>query len=338
MEAVSRKTISRKASDSFYIQRGIAIFFVICAHCSYYDSKIQRISALLGTIGVPIFFILSGFFSYRISDNKLFLRKISRDIIIPWLVWGVITYCISILGGNENNSFSSFVLWVIGYHTWLYYVPCLVVCKIIYQFIKLRCLNSVLILAGIFQYVLITIWEKNILFGTLYQNILFWLPFYSMGVLMREMKVFLKEPEGQRRKLIVTGCLFVWLSQIYLGLIEPTYFNIISFIYEIIAFAFIYYLSFLIVQSKVLNTILSKIGKESYFIYFFHMQIAKNIVDLLTGGLFANLEGLCNVWVIVARPAFMLLASHLSYRLIIAIASKLKIRNKLWILGIKSQV
>ena len=42
-------------SKTIYIMKALAIITVIMAHCTYGDSDIQRVTDIIGTVGVPIF-------------------------------------------------------------------------------------------------------------------------------------------------------------------------------------------------------------------------------------------------------------------------------------------
>lgn len=119
-----------KFSDTAYIMKGLAILSVIFAHCVYDDPNIQRGSSIIGTIGVPVFLVLSAiFFDTKESSRSLIQKKLQR-LILPWILWGTVTYIISCLSNNSPSIFGG-IKWIFGNYTWLYFVPVLLICFIL---------------------------------------------------------------------------------------------------------------------------------------------------------------------------------------------------------------
>lgn len=62
-------------SDALYRLRGIAIMTVIAAHCIYKNESLQVLTDIIGTIGVPIFLVLNGFFINMNQDVGDFIKN-----------------------------------------------------------------------------------------------------------------------------------------------------------------------------------------------------------------------------------------------------------------------
>lgn len=105
-----------KKSNTLYIIRAFAILSVILAHMPFTEAHpvAECIRNTLGQIGVAVFFTVSGYFYKRKKgDTASFWKKKAKGIIIPWLLFAVLTYAFSCV---LNRSFSpiSLVKWVFG--------------------------------------------------------------------------------------------------------------------------------------------------------------------------------------------------------------------------------
>lgn len=176
----------KNVSDALYVLKAFGIFSVAAAHCVSNGGAIDRVLGICGTIGVPIFLVLSGvFFEHNYSILEFFIRKWKR-IIVPWIVWGVGTYVLSVLSLGTDISLVGCVNWILGNRTWLYFVPVLLICMLI---LKIRCncaflcivigvsiLSNTLTILGVF---------RNTQYLTNYQNVLNWILFFAIGIILR---------------------------------------------------------------------------------------------------------------------------------------------------------
>lgn len=280
MRLLSRSRLIYTDSDFFYRLRGIAIISVACAHCLQLSNPIlSKIGALLGTIGVPIFFICSGYFFKRI--DKASLKKKCNSIILPWIIWGSFSYSLSVYLSSGGLSFYEWFLYLIGHGTWLYYVPVYLLIILFYSILPAR-------LGGIDIVVIFTSLSSNILsyigvfdfahdYITLYQNPLNFILFFAVGRLVRRynnssiirVKVFM---------LILIMIIAMLLVYCFIIVdLKAVYTNPYSILFELLSIIII---SVFLSQFK-FRHLLQYLGKNSYIIYFLHMQVGIGIVNAL---------------------------------------------------------
>lgn len=95
-------------SKAVYIMKAIAIVFVAMAHCTYIDADIQRVTDIIGTIGVPIFLITGGLYYNNNRSWGEFVKNKLKRIVVPWILWGCGTYILHIV--NDHSSIVAFDL------------------------------------------------------------------------------------------------------------------------------------------------------------------------------------------------------------------------------------
>lgn len=141
----------KSTSNFFYSLRGLAIISVAYAHClSLSHENIQRLGAVIGLIGVPIFFLCSGLYFKKQHWDTL-TKKIFYGIVLPWIIWGICNFCISLSLGNTNPTVRSLLAYILGYGTWLYYIPVYIILRIFYNKFdsNIFLLTSILISIGL---------------------------------------------------------------------------------------------------------------------------------------------------------------------------------------------
>lgn len=278
--------INREQSSELYCLRGIAMYFVVCAHCTYEFSSMQYITSILGLIGVPILFALSGFFVDVQSTRRRFWEKKLFTIIIPWILWGIITYIIHSLS-DKTFSIIELLNWIMGFNTWLYFVPVLIMLLAIFRLIANHdCLIVLGIVLSITSNIL-TI-NKTICFKfiTPYQNPFNWMLFFAIGVLIKR--------KGLLDCLLQRSSIFIPVIIVSLGMVIiylkfnsiPYYWTNLSIPFELACVIIALY------STKVLRyiTLLIDVGKKSYPIYFLHMQIGTNFIIRIKALFNLNIE------------------------------------------------
>ncbi len=262
--------ITQQQSNAFYALKALAIAFVVMAHVGYDNHTVLRISNLLGTIGVPAFFFSSGFFFSSTQEAGVFWRKKWCTIVVPWIFWTLVTYSVSLLIGNESFAIMSAIQWGLGYLTWLYFVPVILVCFAVCRF----CSKNYFLVIVIALFVLSNIHTTSIgggiynVYVTVYQNPFNWIGFFALGILIRRyMYLF---TEQLRSKYTHAACLTIWLvvSAAYVAYAEPTYWAPCAWAYESLSIAALYIISSHLASFGLLRSI----GTCTYPIYFMHMQ------------------------------------------------------------------
>ena len=129
-------TINPKISSQIWCLKIIAIFTIFFAHMPLSDKNVLsdnymfvRLFSLLGMVGVPIFFIISG---YLYKSGKI-LNK-AQNLLIPLVIWGFATYVLHCFNlGLSSFSIKDLVLWILGYNCYLYFVPVLFTIILLYN-------------------------------------------------------------------------------------------------------------------------------------------------------------------------------------------------------------
>ena len=121
------------------LAKGMAIFLMVCGHTSIPIS----ISNWIWSFHMPLFFIVSGmlFFPKRYLSFITFVKKRCRTLLLPWIVFTIVTICYSPteslnLLSNCNNLFA------------LWFLPVLFITELIgYYIVKIRFWGGKLIFA-----------------------------------------------------------------------------------------------------------------------------------------------------------------------------------------------
>lgn len=118
------------------VVKGFAILVVICAHCIA-DILIipKQLDFILHVFSMPLFMMASGFlFSFRDTWTTFLRKKISR-LLVPYLVFGLLTILLRTIGGSisrgEVSIGRAFVGLLLGDYYWFLYALFIfmVVCK-----------------------------------------------------------------------------------------------------------------------------------------------------------------------------------------------------------------
>lgn len=192
-------------SRAFYVIKAFAILCVIFAHCTYKTTPLaQKTTNLIGIIGVPIFLISSGLFFNIKEDAKNFWRKKFKGIVVPWIVFGILTYFISVVTGNPFGLLN-LLLWVVGYGTWLYYVTILLLYYLLFRTIKWDGLPYLMIVVWIVSIILdaFGINPLSNLIGS-FLNIFSRIGFFAIGILLRKSNLLDVKSPQMPIKIILT--------------------------------------------------------------------------------------------------------------------------------------
>ncbi|MHC1682798.1 MAG: acyltransferase family protein [Clostridiaceae bacterium] len=275
-----------------YIVKAFAVISIVSAHCGLVQSEfseinqiISRIIRSIGALGVPIFYVVSGFlFSKNKKSFIVFFKSKITSLIIPWILCGSAVYLYVALRKGEVT-LSNWILWILngGY---LYYLTVLMIFYLIYfYFYKSKifiygsmALSFTSILAtSLFLYQLIIPFKIDP-----YINPLNWMLYFSTGLVIGRNNLLLtvvKFVLRKRRLLILSMLLFfimlvIAFSDTYLG-----YWRIFFIPVEFVAFLVVLGFSFILSEKK--NNLLTLVGLESYSIYLLHFPIAGIVANLL---------------------------------------------------------
>ena len=290
--------LTKEESKVIDILKCIAILSVISAHVIQYSevNLIAKIASIFwgkfSCIGVVVFFIIGGFlYSRNDGDDAIFWKKKLFRIIIPWMLAAIITYIIGFMLGLPLGVYECFK-WVFGSGTWFYYIVVytffLLIFKWIYKY------NAVLYtLIGI-QAVALALASFDVSitinggFFTDYLNPLYWIGYFSVGILIRRYGIN-KRIENNKKKVFVVSALLVIASLIFLCVNKiNTYFDIVTMIFGVSSTVLITMFAYKMNQYRI-ATFIGQVGTYSYCIYLWHMQFLQGLFSKIPNNIFETL-------------------------------------------------
>ena len=211
-----------KTREYIYLLKAFAIFSVVCAHASVEPEQsstvvyfVIRLMSSIGTAGVPIFFLLSGYLFY---DNhyewKEFIRRKCISILLPWffcetLVW---LYVVLRKGGISFKAWFEFML---GVNHSTYYMTILLCFFVVFWHMKkyVNCLLVCMVLSVIsilaYGWKIPYISEWNHLAITVYLNPLLWMIYFILGMLIKRKDYLCRLAEYSKKYLPIYSILLV---------------------------------------------------------------------------------------------------------------------------------
>lgn len=253
------QSITKKESDLIWRLKGIAVFTIFFAHMPYSGTEvsINYIFNFFGMIGVPTFFIISGFLDY---GSQFKLSKNIRNLFIPLIIFGGGGYALA----HYNTQLTLFDLladllsWLYGCGSWLYFVPVLFWCKIItrprneiYQFalLVISVISIIMTSCGKITY--------NDYF-TPYTNPFNFLIYFWVGRYVRKYEVNILD----NKLLFYSFITIIIVLSCWKEL--PNYFSIFAIPSSLAAYVILYRLASIM-------RIGEKVGHLSYVIYLIHL-------------------------------------------------------------------
>ena len=320
-----------RQSNLFYNLRAFAILSVAYAHAlDLQNDLLARVGALMGLIGVPIFFICSGYYYKPVPLNKAFFQKKCTTIVAPWLIWGTFAFVLSLFLSDNiqrgNTLLVDYALYLSGYHTWLYFVPVYIVTILLFQWVKP---SKGLLFLAIGMTVLsccVTFFLKPEIGMTPFQNPLNWIGFYAMGICLKKYLDVILE---KKALVISAGCLAAIASGAYIVLSEWTvsYWHPVSIIFEISAFCLL-----LPVAQRINGNFFRWQGMNSYALYFLHMQLGIASANVI----FRWLPIQSDTVTLLLKPSIVILISMLYVGMFVYAFGRMRVSNWGKYLGIKS--
>lgn len=267
-------------NESISVSKAIAILCVIVAHTTFnnFPEILSALFARIGSMGVPVFMIISGYLFHVKEDIGGFIKKKFRTIIIPWWFCGIVMYIYTYLRMGDDINIAGLLKFVLGKGSYLYYMTVLMCCYIIFYYPMKKKFNAVFIVAilmSVISHQLTAIGIMDVIGN--YLNIFNWIGFFSIGVIMQQYGIEHVQRIIHRHKIIlifVWGCLFV--CGIFIDKDGYGYFSHLGMIMELIS-------SFLIISlsERIHGKRIVYVGDISFSIYLIHMAIVPIIFKLL---------------------------------------------------------
>lgn len=269
-----------KRIEVFDILKFFGIIYVMCAHLSpvaIQDGINIKFSILfdsIGALGVPIFFLIAGYFFKNNKKNiKDFFRNKIKTIYIPWIFIGTIVY-ISVFYFQHSLSAFNYLKFIMGYGSYLYFLTVLNILYLIY--FKLKDYKLFLHFTSFISVVSIFLTCYFGLNTFSYINVFNWIIYFNLGIYINKYKL-LEKIEAFCVKYLFGFVLLLILSfgiHLYKN-ISIGYWTIDGFIIILVNMCFL-----LGINKKINITwnFAKYIGKNSLSFYLIHMPIAGVIV------------------------------------------------------------
>jgi hypothetical protein len=181
-----------RTNNMLNVAKFLAIISVIVAHSrSTNYNYLSTITERLGTLGVLTFLIIGGYY-FNIDKYGFvpFFKNKLKTIVIPWVFTGTVIYLVGL-----HFDLIDWLLWIIGYKTYLYYLTVIMSCFLVlsvfnkknhlYFFVFLTTLSIFLTSYGYIDLLVFKLSKGTIVFYN-YLNIFNWLGVFSIGVLLKK--------------------------------------------------------------------------------------------------------------------------------------------------------
>lgn len=330
---ISKNDLGEDLSKTLYVLRAYAIICVAAAHCgNFIYPQAEIIRSLIGTMGVPCFMICSGYFFNYFQDAKIFWKKKIRAIIIPWIVWGGITFSVMVVHGGKVLALDEAIRWIIGYKTWLYFVPVLLSCFVLFRISVKKswlALNLVLFVCSWSLTYTEVFMTNNII--TLYQIPFNYTGFFMLGYILKEYDLKKLLDLSNAVKIGTCAC-FIALFLFYGAYAKGIGYwrSLCSIPFELIACIVMFWFADILKNKKLLYDI----GRKSFFIYFVHMEIGNGLARvMLFHWLPTNLgKGECIIAFI--KPIVIVVITYLVYICIKKVVLMIGLERYMWIISV----
>ena len=269
--------VSADVSQLLTQLRGMAIISVILAHTSSMtsgsnsvDKFVSNAFDVFGIIGVPLFFVISGYLYSAQIPFKLFFFKKIRKIILPWFLAGLTVYLVSAPFGIQSSAlnFSDAVSFIFGIKSLFWYMPLQCFFYLFFFFISKK-LYLNLFFMGIN---ILMLSMRGDLFGlNPYLNPFNWIGFFSLGIVARQNSHKLLSALNfvSIHERLCIALLFLVFISVYRVKSSSAYFGIDSLILELTAIViFVYWLG-----KSDKNNLLIFLGTNSFFVFLYHMPV-----------------------------------------------------------------
>ena len=300
---------------------------VVCAHNTYDNFILQRITDIFGSVGVPIFLIRSGFFLNQHESTKTFWLKKLKSIVIPWVIISLCLYLFCIRKNLPSFNLLDCFLFCIGYGTWLYYIFILLVYYAAFRLLReewfLYVAISLFILSNVLDVYGVN-WLSNI--TTPYLNFFNRIGYFAIGVIFKKTKLFDYLMLNKVLSVICAslvlplGLLFIWWWN---GILP----SLLLIVYRLL---FVYFV-FIVANQISKNKILISIGKDTYLIYFLHLQFGLGLASHLLRSIHVSNQ----ILIFLFKPFIALISILVGIIILRKLVSLLRLERFAWIVGLR---
>lgn len=300
LEKTDNKNMNQDTSNLILVLKALAIYCVVCAHtasvsdvASFQNKMAGSLLNYLGTMGVPVFFVVSGYLFQ--NNKKAFAEFWKRKLIllfIPWffcetMLW---FYIVIRKGGIGIRQWFFFI---IGYKHTTYYLTVLIVFYLIFWWLKkdwqLYMATFISIVSMLSTEWGIGINFLNHLFGTFYLNPLNWMSFFVLGIFISKRKALDKLANIAWRILPFLFTFSVFYFALHENREALFYFSKFSFVGHMINILLFLGIGYGILKCNRIMAIMVLIGRYSFSIYLLHQFVVGFLVKISNYGDFVIL-------------------------------------------------
>ena len=263
-----------KVSQMFSTARIYCLISIISAHMYFPGTFATEFLSRLGTVGVILFLIMSGYFfrPSKFTSIWALLKNKFFSLCIPWFFLGSLTWLYNAILSSQSRSAIEYLKWVLGNGTYLYYMPVLLLCFlllykaprfILYAALPTTVASVLLTTTGILDPIVSFMRINH------YLNVFNWIGFFALGMILQNI-----DPEKLfnffKKFRLLNIYLFV-LSFVLLLMfknINYNYFSYVAIPYELIGGTAILSLS---TFSLTKHSFFKALSNLSFSIYLLHM-------------------------------------------------------------------
>lgn len=324
--------VEKAESRYLFYLKAIAIFCVVCAHVApvpdasgIANRVCSRFLDCLGTMGVPILFMISGYFYEKNKDSfGVFWKKKAVTIVIPWVICETIVWFYVVIR-KGGISLLNWIKFIVGITSTTYYLTILLIFFLLLWKIRK---NQILMLLGVIISMIGLLFtaldyppmvQLSSLVSTPYLNPFHWLGYFCFGILCSQRTTLLNLGRTCGKIFWFTGSLLAVsiLCHIYYHL-DYSYFSSFAIPNIILSSCTIMGITYHL-RDKTCN-ILLQLGKDSYTVYLVHQLLAGMIVWLTSKADFFALT-LMRPFVVIV---LIMIGLNILRRLSDAVGGKLK--------------
>lgn len=313
----------KSEKEYIYVLKFFAVISIVSAHCSVIGENDNKLNILfsyildrIGSIGVGVFFIISGYLFFKNKDTfKLFILKKIKNIFIPWIVIGTLVYLYIYLR-KYTVEFSSWIRFLFGDGSYLYYLTLL---NIYYIFLFKKKYDIKYNIFLIFIWIVSIIATSNSILSNLnpYLNPFNFIGYFSIGLIIHNYTSLIEFGEKLKKHRFILVVIYIALLIVINKFnISSGYFGKATLIMQPIGILLIFSLANMecFYKQKI-----KLIGSESFAIYLLHMPVA---------GIISNIFTRLDLWILTLfRPFIVIFITMVFIRMCKVIGHKLDIKN-----------
>jgi len=273
MDRTCEITAEQSISRMFTASRLLAILTIISAHINIKNSEIiSNFYSAIGSIGVIVFLIAAGYYFKPNKQPIHFIKKKAVSIAIPWIVLGSMVYVVNSILIGSRLGILSWIGWLVGYKTYLYFVPVILICFVLFYYhnlptlivaMGLNVVSLSLTSAGILEPVVKTLHITN------YLNFFNWIGFFAVGILLRRIPyekciTFFTRTRIPVLCFSIFGVVLVTFTEYRVG-----YFSSFGWVFELICAWSVFGVC---TCKRIYNKFSVSVSETSYGIYILHMM------------------------------------------------------------------